>query len=88
MSCHLVGEDFTACYFLDPTLENECDSSDSETYIDDSFGSETDIESVTSDGTGQDPFRWQSMVRIPYSHSVSDEVFNRDVQSHCAKNMG
>ncbi|KAL8857866.1 MAG: hypothetical protein Q9178_005623 [Gyalolechia marmorata] len=79
MSCHLVGEDFTACYFLNPTPENECDSSDSETYIDDSSGSETDIESVTSDGTGQAPFRWQSMAQLA---AVAHQVFAEHAPAH------
>lgn len=63
MSCHLVGEDFTAEYFLNLTSDNESDSDQSETYIDDSLDSDTDVESVSSDGNGQAPFQWQSMVR-------------------------
>ncbi len=74
MSCHLVGEDFTAEYFLNPTSDNESDSDQSETYIDDSFDSGTDVESVSSDGNGQAPFQWQSMVRVPYSNTTYTEI--------------
>lgn len=79
MSCHLVGEDFTAEYFLNPTSDNESDSDDSETYIDDSSGSDTDVESVTSDGNGQAPFQWQSMVRIPYPGTTFEAGINEEL---------
>lgn len=62
MSCGLVGEDFTAEYFLNRTSDNESGSDDSESSIDDSPGSDTDAESVSSDGDRQAPFQWQSMV--------------------------
>ncbi|KAL8782549.1 MAG: hypothetical protein Q9213_005274 [Squamulea squamosa] len=79
MSCHLVGEDFTADYFLDQPSEDENASSDSETYIDDSFSSDTDVESVTTDGNGQDPFQWQSMAQLA---AVAHQVFAEHAPAH------
>ncbi|KAL8755372.1 MAG: hypothetical protein Q9199_003691 [Rusavskia elegans] len=80
MSCHLVGEDFTAEYFLNPISDNASDSSDdSETYIDDSSGSDTDVESVTSDGNGQAPFQWQSMAQLA---AVAHQVFAEHAPAH------
>lgn len=62
MSCGLVGEDFTAEYFLSRTSDNESGSEDSESSIDDSPDPDTDEESVSSDGNAPAPFQWQSMV--------------------------
>ncbi|KAL8670406.1 MAG: hypothetical protein Q9168_005054 [Polycauliona sp. 1 TL-2023] len=79
MSCYLVGEDFTAEYFLNSASDDESDSENSETYIDDSFGSETDVESVTSDGNGQAPFQWQSMAQLA---AVAHQVFAEHAPAH------
>ncbi|KAL8848247.1 MAG: hypothetical protein Q9221_006720 [Calogaya cf. arnoldii] len=81
MSCCLVGEDFTAEYFLNPTSDHESDSDDSETYLDDSLGSDTDIESVTSDGNGQAqaPFQWQSMAQLA---AIAHQVFAEHAPAH------
>ncbi|KAL9635225.1 MAG: hypothetical protein Q9204_002696 [Flavoplaca sp. TL-2023a] len=56
MSCHLVGEDFTAEYFLNLTSDNESDSDQSETYIDDSLDSGTDVESAQLAAVAQQVF--------------------------------
>ncbi|KAL8765946.1 MAG: hypothetical protein Q9209_007143 [Squamulea sp. 1 TL-2023] len=79
MSCHLVGEDFTACYFLDQPSEDESASSDSETYIDDCSNSDTDVESITTDGNVQDPFQWQSMAQLA---AVAHQVFAEHAPAH------
>ncbi|KAL8682862.1 MAG: hypothetical protein Q9186_001108 [Xanthomendoza sp. 1 TL-2023] len=63
MSCHLVGEDFTDCYFLNDA--EEADISDTETFVDDGSGSDTDVASVASDGTVQAaPLQWESMAQL------------------------
>ncbi|KAL8989464.1 MAG: hypothetical protein Q9169_008358 [Polycauliona sp. 2 TL-2023] len=79
MSCHLVDADFTAEYFLNQATDETSDSDDSETDIDDSFGSETDVESVTSDGNGQAPFQWQSMAQLA---AVAHQVFAEHAPAH------
>ncbi|KAI4091380.1 MAG: hypothetical protein LQ339_008132 [Xanthoria mediterranea] len=79
MSCGLVGEDFTAEYFLSRTSDNESGSEDSESSIDDSPDPDTDEESVSSDGNAPAPFQWQSMAQLA---AVAHQVFANHAPAH------
>ncbi|KAI4244688.1 MAG: hypothetical protein L6R40_002892 [Gallowayella cf. fulva] len=76
MSCHLVAEDFTDCYFFD-TIDGT-DTSDTDTFVDDGSGSDTDVASISSDGIVQTA-PWQSMAQLA---AFANRVFAEHAPAH------